>query len=58
MTNDVNASLRLVHAISKENRPYDYVAVVVDSQEIARLFLKPLEIKYLFDTTDTSSTIL
>ncbi|MGR1195757.1 hypothetical protein ACUXZ5_04175 [Alloscardovia omnicolens] len=57
MTNDVNASLRLVHAISKENRPYDYVAVVVDSQEIARLFLKPLEIKYLFDTSDTSTIL-
>jgi hypothetical protein len=46
--NEVEAKLALVHAFSKENRPYDYVAVLVEGQEITRLFLKPLEIKYLF----------
>lgn len=47
---DVNATLRLVHATSKANNPYDYVAVIVSGQEISRLFLKPLEVKYLFDS--------
>lgn len=45
---EVDAKLKLVHAFSKDNRPYDYVAVDVEGQEVARLFLKPLEIKYLF----------
>ena len=46
---DKSALLRQVHAISKAGKPYTYVAVIVEGQEVSRLFLKPLELKYLFD---------
>lgn len=55
MNNEVNAKLVLKHAISKDGKPYDYVSVQFEGAELERLFLKPLEIKYMFNTEHVSA---
>ena len=47
---EIEAKLVLKTAKSeKTGNFYDYVGVVVDGVEVSRLFLRPLEIKALFD---------
>lgn len=49
LSNFIDAKLEIREAISKTGNPYKYVSVLVDGEEISRLFLKPLEIKALFN---------
>lgn len=48
---EIQALLKESSAVSNKNgKRYFYTSVVVDNQEIGRLFLRPLEVKALFGT--------
>lgn len=44
----IPAELVLCEGTSKAGRGYEYVSVQVNGEEIQRIFLRSLELKYLF----------